>query len=375
MTSLAIGTNLWIPTGNLPAASLAFENDCAMAGLAEGSALLAGGADATFAGSAAAALFDPAISTWKVTTPMAIGRRLHTVTRLPDGTALAAGGITGPYRLPFDVVAAAERFDPKTKTWTPTRTGMGTPRCLHSATLLADGRVLVAGGATLRSANGLGPTNTAEVYDPVADKWEPTGSMIDARTAPQSVLLADGRVLVVGGTALVGDEYAVPTAFCEVYDPKTGKWSPTGSLALPRALHRAVLLPDGSVLALGGCRQGWSSGPIFDKHSLATTERWYPVTDRWAPAASMPAGRDRFHAFTLRSGKVLAFGGGDEQNLSARFASSVLYDPYADTWSSTGPMYYGRMDFAAALLSDGRVVAAGGSSGDDLPTVAEMFLP
>ncbi|MEU7144803.1 kelch repeat-containing protein [Nocardia sp. NPDC046473] len=346
-----------------------------MVGVDGGGALLAGGADAAFAGVAATALFDATTSTWSATAPMTLGRRLHTVTRLPDGTVLVAGGISGPYQQPFNTVAAAERFDPRTKKWTPTRTGMSTPRSMHSATLLADGRVLVAGGAKPRMSTDLGSTNSAELYNPATDTWEPTEPMVDERSSHQAVLLADGRVLVIGGAAIVARHEAAPTAFCEIFDPVTGKWSTTGSLATPRLSHQAVLLPDGSVLVLGGAAHGWVSGPVYDSHSLNTTERWYPVTDRWAPAARMPIGRDRFHAITLKSGKVLVFGGGDEQYLFAGFLATSLYDPYADTWSAVGPMSYGRTDFAATLLSDGRVLAAGGSNADDLPALTEIYTP
>ncbi|QBS44353.1 kelch repeat-containing protein [Nocardia sp. CS682] len=371
-TALDDATDTWTMAGDLPDANLGFENDDNMVALSEEQALLAGGADAAATAIAATALFDPATATWTTAEPMAIGRRLHTVTRLGDGTVLAAGGITGPYKFPMIAVATTERFDPVTGKWSATRTDMGLERCLHTATVLADGRVLVAGGL---AGTALKTTNAAELYDPVADSWAPTGSMTDPRNAHRAVLLADGRVLVVGGAIRVDNYNVAPLAFCEVYDPETGKWTPTGSMAVPRTMHQAVLLPDGSVLVVGGTSHGWVAGPVFDKHSLATTERWYPITERWAPAAAMPFGRDRFHAVTLRSGQVLVFGGGDEQSLNAAFTATARYDPYADTWTSAAPMSYGRFDFAATLLSDGRVLAAGGSSSNDLPKLTELYTP
>ncbi|WP_159080246.1 Kelch repeat-containing protein [Nocardia suismassiliense] len=371
-TALDNATNTWTAAGDLPDANLAFENDCNMVALTEGQALLAGGADATGTAIAAAARFDPTTSTWTPAEPMATGRRLHTVDRLDDGSVLAAGGITGPYKFPMIAVATAERFDPVTGKWSATRTEMGVERCLHTATVLADGRVLVAGGLV---GTSLATTNSAELYDPVTDTWASTGSMTDPRDAHRAVLLADGRVLVAGGAILVDDYNVAPLAFCEIYDPETGRWTPTGSMAVPRSLHQAVLLPDGSVLVVGGSSHGWVGGPVFDMHSLATTERWYPITERWAPAAGMPFGRDRFHAVTLRSGQVFVFGGGDEQSLNAGFTATSRYDPYADTWTPAAPMSYGRCDFAATLLSDGRVLAAGGSSMYDLPKLTEIYTP
>ncbi|HKB28395.1 MAG TPA: kelch repeat-containing protein, partial [Candidatus Limnocylindrales bacterium] len=131
--------------------------------------------------------------------------------------------------------------EPRPASWTATGS-MGTPRSGHSATLLADGRVLVAGGH-----DGAAPLASAELYDPSSGTWTATGSMV-AHVGGDftATLLRDGRVLVAGGGES-GNLYR-PTAAAELYDPATGSWTATGSMTAPRSAHLAVLLPDGRVL-------------------------------------------------------------------------------------------------------------------------------
>jgi len=107
---------------------------------------------------------------------------------------------------------------------------LNVPRSLHTATLLPDGRVLVAGG---RGA-GPGALDSAELYDPVSGKWSVTGSLVKPRVMHTATLLTNGKVLVVGG-----DTSAAPPDFgrgntAELYDPATGTWTLTGSMSTPR---------------------------------------------------------------------------------------------------------------------------------------------
>jgi hypothetical protein len=166
----------------------------------------------------------------------------HTATLLPEGRVLIAGGYdpdlsnaTGS----LGVFAAAEIYDPKTGSFSPTGS-MTTARAGHTATLLADGRVLVAGGDSLA---------TAEIYDPKTGSFGPTGSMANARVGHTATLLADGRVLVTAGTHDFWDENY---ASAELYDPTTGSFGPTGSITTLRDSHTATLLADGRVLVTGG---------------------------------------------------------------------------------------------------------------------------
>jgi len=214
------------------------------------------------------------------------------------------------------------------------------PRWLHAAVRLGDGRVLVAGGGAY--------TPTAELYDPATNRWTPTGSMSVDRYDFTATLLRNGRVLVVGGYSL--SSVGRSTELSELYDPATGRWTSTGSLRTARRNHTATLLPDGTVLVAGGFNSdGW----------LRSAELYDPTRGRWSRVAPMTTAREGASATLLGTGRVLVAGGG---NPSAT-RSAELYDPSSGRWSATGSMtdYHGG---AAALLQDGRVLVAGGGTGD-----------
>jgi hypothetical protein len=208
--------------------------------LSDGKVLIAGGADTdpTGTGLASAELYDPGTGTFTQTGSMAVGRYLHTATLLQNGKVLIVGGALTSTSEPD---ATAEVYDPATGIFTMTG-AMKTAREQHTATLLADGRVLIVGGTT--SAGVGDPTATAEVYDPSTGSFSVTGSMAEARTYHTATLLPSGKVLVAGG----GDENST----AEVYDPATGTFSITGGMEIGRSGHTATLLPNGSVLVAGG---------------------------------------------------------------------------------------------------------------------------
>ena len=154
-----------------------------------------------------------------------------------------------------DPVATAEVYDPATGIFTLTH-AMATAREQHTATLLADGRVLIVGGTTSTGTGDLQPTATAEVYDPSTGSFSVTGSMAEARTYHTATLLPSGKVLVAGGD----DENST----AEVYDPATGSFSIIGGMEIARSGHTATLLPDGSVLfAGGGVFAGLASAELY----------------------------------------------------------------------------------------------------------------
>jgi len=121
---------------------------------------------------------------------------------------------------------------------------MTTAREQHTATLLADGKVLIVGGTTSTGAGDLHPTATVEIYDPATGLFSDTGSMSEARSLHTATLLPSGNVLVVGG--------GVENSTAELYDPTTGTFSITGGMEVGRSGHTATLLSNGSVLVAGG---------------------------------------------------------------------------------------------------------------------------
>jgi uncharacterized protein (TIGR03437 family) len=219
---------------------------------------------------------------------------------------------------------------------------LGTPRSGHTATLLANGKVLVAGGYGLSSA---------ELYDPATGKWSATGSMISQRGEHLAVRLTNGKVLVAGGST--GYLQFVTTA--EIYDPETGTWSPAGGFSVARANASATLLTDGRVLVAGGARSVWASD------TSRSAELYDPDTGAWSPAGTMNDARADHTATLLSDGRVLVAGGG-----VGSLRSAELYDPVTGSWTATGNLTNERFFHAATLLPNGKVLVAGGwTPGDD----------
>jgi hypothetical protein len=174
---------------------------------------------------------------WVTNTSMTSPHYWHTATLLPSGEVIVAGGYdnTGS-------TTNAELYDPATKIWTETG-GMNDARATFTATLLTNGQVLVAGGYFSESGYNPGGLASAELFNPATEIWTITGSMATARYGHTATLLPNGQVLVAGG---VGDYGLILT--CELYDPSNGTWTSTGDLNEARAFHTATLLPNGQVL-------------------------------------------------------------------------------------------------------------------------------
>jgi hypothetical protein len=216
------------PTGNMSTArNVAFATL-----LANGKVLVAGGFNPPSGTStvASAELYDPDTGLFSPTGSMSTARRAHTAALLPNGTVLVAGG-----RNPPDFLASAELYDPGTGLFSSTGS-MSTARNFFTATVLPNGKVLVAGGCNSVCVA------SAELYDPDTGLFSPTGSMSTAREAHAATLLPNGTVLVTGG-----DNGTTAFAGAELYDPDTGLFSPTGSMSAARTSHTATLLPTSSV--------------------------------------------------------------------------------------------------------------------------------
>ncbi len=284
-------------------------------------------------------------SRWAVTGSLHTARTGHTATLLPDGRVLVAGGAGNNQAA---ALASAELYDPSSGTWTVTGS-MSAPRLLHTATLLPDGRVLVAGGSNgSGSAPDFGFLDTAEIYDPASGTWRATGSLAAARSAHTATLLASGKVLVAGGASA-----AMTLATAELYDPAAGTWSATGSLNARRSYHTATRLADGSVLATGG----WAS--IDFDAMLASAERYDPDAGVWRSVPDMDYALANHAATLLVDGRVLVSGGFQGLALTSSGAADV-FDAVAGQWSRVANLDASRASHTATLLSDGEVLIAGG---------------
>lgn len=379
-TSTAVAVGVWAAAGDLPAATAWQGQHDGPVVLADGTVVVAGGSDAAGSSVARTAVFDPAVGTWQAAGPLHTPRRLHSLTRLPDGRILAAGGLGGPAGLP-----SAELYDPGTRQWTATGP-LATARSGHSAALLPDGSVLVAGGSATRPATGGGGATalrSAERFDPADGEWRAVAAMGDARTGHTAVPVADGSLLVVGGVVPVGSAVDPALAFCELYDPDLDRWTPTGSLLRGRRRHQATRLEDGTVLVTGGTAPGSPGTAPFDPFSQRTVERFDPVTGAWAAKAAMPSGRALHRAIPLPGDRLLVVGGTSGDRDDAGFRSALVYDSAADEWLPAAGLATGRWSFAAAALADDRVLVAGGVArsglaaadpvGTELVTTTELF--
>jgi len=234
--------------------------------------------------SAAAALYNPADETWQDVGAMTCARGMHTATLLTDGRVLVAGGYVDNSGPGCEGYASdtAELFDPGTGMWTPAGNMHG-GHVGGTATLLVDGRVLVAGGLQ----GYFVPSSRAETFDPATGEWTEVGSLGQPRLNTTSTLLPDGKVLVAGGT-IAAYSHTPATKSAELFDPATGQWSPTGSMAFDRGGHQAALMSNGRVLVLGGDSGGQDFGyPGYQYHGNHPSlgEVYDPVTGVWAPAA------------------------------------------------------------------------------------------
>ncbi|MDP9374407.1 MAG: hypothetical protein M3Q65_18545 [Chloroflexota bacterium] len=203
--------------------------------------------------------------------PGLLGYPGHTATPLSAGPVLVVSG-----------EARATLYDPATRRWRTTE-GMTAERLNHTATLLADGRVLVGGGFT--TSPGPRTFDTTELYDPATGRWRPTGAMLGARSWHTATLLPDGRVLVVGGYGPISPSGTHGSfASAEIYDPALGRWQQAASLHTARHGHTATLLGSGQVLVLGGKRL---PRPADASTHPDTDEVYTPATDNWQPTPRM----------------------------------------------------------------------------------------
>ena len=239
-------------------------------------------------------------------------------------------------------------------------------RNYYTATLLQDGRVLIAGGlGTGENGSPAGPLRSAEIWSPATGKFTATGDMTAGRYQHTATLLGDGHVLMVGGADMAGGDRNLASA--ELYDPATGKFTATGSMTFGRARHTATLLRNGLVLIAGGAA----------RNSLDQTELYDPSSGTFSLGGTMAIAREGATATLLRDGRVLIAGGeGPTGGTSAATATAELLDPFDYTFSAAGSMSAARTNATATLLADGRMLIAGGldASGNVVDS-ADLFDP
>ncbi|MFZ0771007.1 MAG: Ig-like domain repeat protein [Candidatus Sulfotelmatobacter sp.] len=280
---------------------------------------------------------------------MPAARYSHTATLLQDGTVLIAGGRTGSVFYNTAVI-----YNPTTKTFTATNGNMIAARFGHTATLLNNGMVLLAGGDS-----GGGILSSAELYDPTKKTFTATGTMTAARWQPTATLLNNGTVLIAGGQ---GTSAYLSSA--EIYNPTTGSFAATGSMIAVRYLQTATLLTNGSVLMAGGYN---NSG------ALNSAEVYVPSNKQFSPVGNMTGQRYSHTATLLTDSTVLIAGGygnGDPYSAEIYYPSTLSFAGTSGTGTLTP-----RADHTATPLRDGTVLVAGGIGAYGVLTSAQVYTP
>jgi hypothetical protein len=254
-------------------------------------------------------------------------------------------------------LTAAEIYDPVTGNFSLAG-NLNNPRFAHTATLLPDGRVLIAGGG-VNGATGVVSTTTVEIYDPTTNVFNPTGSLNTSRSGHVATLLPNGRVLIAGGTDNSSPFFGVCTDSAELYDPATGTFSNTGNMTVGRCSlwwSDAPVLGNGKVLIHGG---GGQTAELFD-----------PSTGSFSPTGNLTVPRLNPSVTLLPDGRVLVAGGFSTNGVTN---STETYEATSGTFTAGPSMNQARQQQTATLLPDGRVLVAGGFGGAADLSSAELF--
>jgi WD40 repeat protein len=310
-------------------------------------------ADPTKTASATLTVTAPTLAAWSALPAMGQPRYGHTATVLPDGRVLIAGGAGDTPQAP--ATATAEIFNPATGTFAPTGS-MTTIRAFHTAVLLPNGKVLISGGGI----NGFNPgtKKSQELYDPATGTFTATGDMVSARSYHASVLLPNGKVLHVGAAGNAA----------ELYDPATGQCASTGAMTQARwsSWANAVLLAGGKVLVVGGTDvvNGGQPTPIGDLYD--------PASGTFTATGALKANRDLTQLQALPDGKAVVLNGSiyvGNQGTSSKTAE--VFDPATGQFT-TNSGTQARAGFfwcPSVLRADGVPMLGSGSS----PTLMDTF--
>jgi hypothetical protein len=281
----------------------------------------------------------PRIGTVNAATPMLEPRSGHSATLLPNGKVLLAGGM----RRNQDFYKSAELYDPATGKFSKTGE-MRERRVGHIAVLLRSGKVLIAGGWV-----GMGGTDSAELYDPATGQFTLVSKMTTRRGRPSATLLADGDVLIAGGEERDNESLAS----AEIFHAKTSTFQATSSMHHARVSHTATLLEDGRVLIAGGYAESVS----------ASAELYDPKTASFTETANLSIARCKHTAGLLPDGRVLIAGGASTRGWNENLNSAEIYDPRTGKVSAAAPLHDSRFKLPdeAVQLTSGQLLIAGGS--------------
>lgn len=314
--------------------------------LKDGSVLLAGGLVSSSENTDVAEVFDPGRRQFQPAAPMHVPRGDAAFARLPNGDVLVAGGWStgGP-------TASAEIYDASRRVFRVIASMTG-PRASAITAVLPDGRILIAGG----ESSDQHAVRTAEIFDPAVERFQRTGDLQVARTTAAAAALPDGNILVAGGS---DGSQALSSA--EVYESSLGRFRLTANMSEQREKTGAAALGDGRVLVAGGARDGsW-------RQQLASTEVYDPRTGRFTPGPNMNAPRFKLggQVLALPSGRVLITGGDPH---------AEVFDPQTGQLAPVpGDLGLARHEGTATLLADGAVLIAGGYGNDVRHTASALL--
>ncbi len=275
---------------------------------------------------------------------MPVARWLHTATVLSDGRVLLAGGLDTN----GNPLSSAVLYTPANHSFASTG-NMTAFRYAAAATRLPSGKVLITGGSG---------TTSSDLYDPASGTFTSGGTMTAVRSTHSATLLFNGTVLIAGGQGASQD--GVNSA--ELYNPASGGFTPVGNLATARFGHSATLLYDGTVLISGGTLR--YSTPV-------SAELFNPTTLTFGSTGAPTSPRYLHSAVSLRNGMVLLAGGiGANRN---ELSSAEIYNPAAKSFSATASMATTRDNFTGVLQSDGSVFLPGGGDATTSTANAEIY--
>lgn len=335
-TAATIATVAMLPVGRYsPAVAL----------LADHTVLVGAGYDFARGAQFSMQIFDPATNSLFPTGDLFYSRNFPAVARLANGWVIVAGGFSPT----SGSVTHVELYDPSRTVFATNRVSLHVGREAHTATLLADGRVLIAGGL---QAAGFTFHDTAELFDPMTGAITLTATNMSVARAFHSATWIESRasVLIVGGDTGHGE-----SATAERYVVADDNFVPLTTMRQHAGKAvAAALLDDGRVLVAGGANA--TDG------TLADADLYDPTTDALTPAAAMHTRRMAFQLTRLADGRVLASGGWSDSTMPSQSAAPLeVYDPRTDSWELLPiSLANARQDHIAVLLDDCRVAIFGG---------------